>query len=315
MNEIASGLGGITSAFFEQPDDVCDALRAYGASLFAPLVAKLGWVAPGGEATAPGGYQTSMLRQLAVSRALAYEHPASVAAARELFDAYVGGDREAIPADIKGAVFASALRHGGERELDELKRLYKEAESSLEESLLLGAMGASKDPALISRVLEFNMTDAVRKQDGAAIIGASAGTRAGRRVTWDWVRANWDAVDAKFGGGGVSSGLTRVIGASCGGLASGAFYTLVPIRPCWRGERRSLRTFAVVSLRPGSLAFNPRARCLSTPTDAYELHPDIPSYGMALRGGRGGDRGVLPPEEDRRRGADGDAGRGGGARE
>ena len=256
-----------------------------------------------------------MLRQLAVSRALAYEHPASVAAARELFDAYVGGDREAIPADIKGAVFASALRHGGERELDELKRLYKEAESSLEESLLLGAMGASKDPALISRVLEFNMTDAVRKQDGAAIIGASAGTRAGRRVTWDWVRANWDAVDAKFGGGGVSSGLTRVIGASCGGLASGAFYTLVPIRPCWRGERRSLRTFAVVSLRPGSLAFNPRARCLSTPTDAYELHPDIPSYGMALRGGRGGDRGVLPPEEDRRRGADGDAGRGGGARE
>jgi hypothetical protein len=31
---------------------------------------------------------------------------------------------------------------------------------------------------------------------------------------------------------------------------SGAFYTLVPIRPRPRGERRSLRTFAVVSLRP-----------------------------------------------------------------
>ena len=45
---------------------------------------------------------------------------------------------------------------------------------------------------------------------------------------------------------------------------SGAFYTLVPIRPRWRGERRSLRTFAVVSLRP-QLAFNPRPRRLSTP--------------------------------------------------
>jgi hypothetical protein len=46
---------------------------------------------------------------------------------------------------------------------------------------------------------------------------------------------------------------------------SGAFYlTLVPIRPRWRGERRSLRTFAVVSLRP-PLAFNTRPRCLSTP--------------------------------------------------
>ena len=51
----------------------------------------------------------------------------------------------------------------------------------------------------------------------------------------------------------------------------GAFYlTLVPIRPRSRGERRSLRTFAGVSLRPGSLAFNPRLRYLSTPkSDAF----------------------------------------------
>jgi hypothetical protein len=44
-----------------------------------------------------------------------------------------------------------------------------------------------------------------------------------------------------------------------------SYLTLVPIRPRSRGERRSLRTFAVVSLRPGSLAFNPRPRRLSTP--------------------------------------------------
>jgi hypothetical protein len=51
----------------------------------------------------------------------------------------------------------------------------------------------------------------------------------------------------------------------------GAFYvTLVPIRRRRRGERRSLRTFPGVSLRP-SLAFNPRPRCLSTPPDAFQL--------------------------------------------
>ena len=55
---------------------------------------------------------------------------------------------------------------------------------------------------------------------------------------------------------------------------AGAFYTLVPIRPRSRGGRRSLRTFAVLSPRP-PLAFNPRPRRLSTPTDAFELHPDI----------------------------------------
>ena len=45
---------------------------------------------------------------------------------------------------------------------------------------------------------------------------------------------------------------------------SGAFYTLVSIRPRSRGERRSLRTFAAASLRP-PLAHNPRPRRLSTP--------------------------------------------------
>ena len=42
--------------------------------------------------------------------------------------------------------------------------------------------------------------------------------------------------------------------------------TLVPIRPRSRGGRRSLRSFSPgASLRPGSLAFNPRHRRLSTP--------------------------------------------------
>ena len=47
-------------------------------------------------------------------------------------------------------------------------------------------------------------------------------------------------------------------------LFSGAFYTLVPIRPRRRGERRSLRTF------PGGLSAHPP---LSIPAlDAFQLH-------------------------------------------
>jgi hypothetical protein len=42
-----------------------------------------------------------------------------------------------------------------------------------------------------------------------------------------------------------------------------------PILPRSRGERRSLRTFAGVSLRP-PLAHNPRPRRLSTPTDTFQ---------------------------------------------
>ena len=79
-------------------------------------------------------------------------------------------------------------------------------------------------------------------------------------------------------------------GSSLEDMLSGAFYTLVPIRPRWRGERRSLRTFPGASLR-SSLAFNPRPRPLSTPTDAFELHPDVALYGTTLSADRAAVRG------------------------
>ena len=91
---------------------------------------------------------------------------------------------------------------------------------------------------------------------------------------------------ARVGGGTAGAAAldeSRVASLAAAGLdRDGAFYTLVPIRPRSRGERRSLRTFPGASLRP-SLAFNPRPRCLSTPPDAFQLHPDIALYGTALK--------------------------------
>ncbi|EEH56944.1 uncharacterized protein MICPUCDRAFT_68172 [Micromonas pusilla CCMP1545] len=63
---------------------------------------------------------------------------------------------------------------------------------------------------------------------------------------------------------GRARAVARAGAPSALGAVPGAFYTLVPIRPRWRGERRSLRTFPGASLRP-SLAFNPRPGRLSTP--------------------------------------------------
>jgi len=81
------------------------------------------------------------------------------------------------------------------------------------------------------------------------------------------------------GGKSKAAAQLKRVTAPLASFDDGAFYlTLVPIRPRSRGERRSLRTFPGVSLRP-PLAFNPRPRRLSTPSDAFELHLDVRSYG------------------------------------
>ena len=93
---------------------------------------------------------------------------------------------------------------------------------------------------------------------------------------------------ARWGGRAAGAGVSDVAIRGDGKLvaaSSSAFYTLVPIRPRSRGERRSLRTLPGASLRP-PLAFNPRPRRLSTPTDAFQLHPDVALYGTTSRDGR-----------------------------
>ena len=59
--------------------------------------------------------------------------------------------------------------------------------------------------------------------------------------------------------------------------------TLVPIRPRWRGERRSLRTFSPgVRLSPPTPRFQSRhtSAPFNSASDAFQLHPDVRSYGQ-----------------------------------
>ena len=74
------------------------------------------------------------------------------------------------------------------------------------------------------------------------------------------------------------------------GTQARSIITPVPIRPRRRGERRSFRTLPGASLRPGSLAFNPRPRRLSTPpltsmnsTPTSSLRMERPSAARSSR--------------------------------
>ena len=87
-----------------------------------------------------------------------------------------------------------------------------------------------------------------------------------RALPADVARASFPfALNPRLDAGGAHRARETARGgeAEPGGVG-GAFYTLVPIRPRSRGERRSLRTLPGASLRP-PLAFNPRPRRLSTP--------------------------------------------------
>jgi len=94
--------------------------------------------------------------------------------------------------------------------------LYQQTEFSEEKRRCLHALGKSKEPALLGRLLEFCLTKEVRSQDIAFPIGSVSSNPKGRRVTWDFFVSNWNFFDENFNKGGQNF----VVGSVVGSVAS-----------------------------------------------------------------------------------------------
>ena len=200
------------------------------------------------------------------------DDPASAGASlRPLFDFA----RTLVPEDARADTPLMLLATGGVREL------------------------STKNPRASRRVLA-SCVDALRAQSSFQFSPRYAYVLPGSKEgLYAWVAANY------AGGtlGEVTSKHLGVLELGGASLQARSIFTLVPIRPRPRGERRSLRTFPGVSLRP-RLAFNPRHRRLSTPSDAFQLTPTTTLAAGDVRGGAGGGRAERARGESDDRGDD-----------
>lgn len=157
-------IGNITFAWFEQPTEVRDALKALRQQLFGPLAAKLGWESVPGE-----DYQTSLIRTLAIANAGVSGDPAIVAEAKRRFWKFIrDGDTEALDPDLRGATFSIVLRDGDcFEEYDAILKMYQTPALPADQKVLaLTSLGLARSPELYKRSFELSLDDEkVRKQD------------------------------------------------------------------------------------------------------------------------------------------------------
>ena len=96
--------------------------------------------------------------------------------------------------------------------------IYDKAKAQELRIAVLASLGASKDPALVRRALEFNLTDKVRKQDLMYIVASAAANPKGRRLVWEFVQERFAAIKAMLDGSGFLLG--RLLSLSTASLAS-----------------------------------------------------------------------------------------------
>nr|XP_003702012.1 PREDICTED: puromycin-sensitive aminopeptidase [Megachile rotundata] len=183
--------------------DFEDSFMAYGRNLMRDITTKLGWDPKPNES-----HLDTLLRSLVLGRMAALNDEETIEEAKKRFELHVSGTT-LLAADLRSPVYRAVLSVGDADTYETMLRLYREADLHEEKDRILRALGAIKDETLLTKVLDFAMSDEVRAQDTVFAIMSVAMTYKGRLMAWNFFKKNWKTLLDRYGGGFLISRLVK----------------------------------------------------------------------------------------------------------
>lgn len=98
-----------------------------------------------------------------------------------------------ISPNLKSVVYCTAIRYGGQIEWDFAWNRYLETNVGSEKEILLHALGCSREIWILSRYLDWAITEnsGIRKQDTTRVFSAVADNVIGQSLVFNYFRHNW----------------------------------------------------------------------------------------------------------------------------
>lgn len=178
----------------EGEEDLEKQLKRFVRGLIDKQYKRLGWV------DSPQDSASDIkLRAIMIGLGIYTEDDDFIGKAKQLYAAHP--DPLELPAEQRGAILSAVIRHGGRKEFDALKQLYKTTNNSELQRDINDALTSSKDPKLIAEILS-SMTDTsfIRLQDTDFWFIYLMRNRYARDQAWQWMVDNWDWITKNFGG-------------------------------------------------------------------------------------------------------------------
>ncbi|KAJ8681952.1 hypothetical protein QAD02_017744 [Eretmocerus hayati] len=147
----------------------------------------------------------TFLRLDVLSLACSLGHEDCVTKAKRQFDSWRNsGDPDKInpiSPNLKSVVYCTAVKVGGEAEWQFMWQRYLKSNVGSEKDLLMSALGCSREVWLLSRYLDWAVTEnsGIRKQDVARVFGSVSNNIVGQRLTFDYCSNRWDKLKQYFG--------------------------------------------------------------------------------------------------------------------
>ncbi|XP_032800594.1 puromycin-sensitive aminopeptidase isoform X1 [Petromyzon marinus] len=218
--------------------DFYQVFQDFTIDIFAPLGQRIGWDPKPGE-----GHLDTLLRSLVLGKLGKAGHGPTVEEARRRFREHVDG-KHLLPADLRGPVYVTVLKHGDASTLDTMLKMHKQTDMQEERVRIERVLGAVATAELLQKVLAFAMSDEVRSQDTVFVLGGvSGGSKLGRSMAWKFVQDNWSELHNRYQGGFL---LARLVKLTTEGFASEkkaqeikAFFTAHPAPAAERTVQQS----------------------------------------------------------------------------
>lgn len=187
---MSSVLGGIRHTM--RDDKLREALKPLGRQIAATQVKRLGWDTKPGES-----HFDTLLRPTVLATAAVSDDKTVVDEALNRFNAMK--KPEDIDPDIRGIVYGTAARKGGQAEFDKLLQLHNDSKNSEDRVTMSAALTGFRQPEIIKQALKQISGKNVRLQDAAYWVAYSFANRFARDATWQWMVDNWDWLATNMG--------------------------------------------------------------------------------------------------------------------
>ncbi len=186
-------------------------MKPFIRTLVGEQLGRLGW-----ERKSVDSHFDRLLRPIILGMAASADEPSVVRRCRDLFASIEHAEDLApelgdvpsksrvkrgadVDPDLRGTVYGTAARLGGEAEFDKLLQLHNSASLSEERVTLSAAITGFRQPELVKRALGLITSDTVRLQDVPYWIAYSFLNRHAKQQTWQWMQQNWDWLHQHMG--------------------------------------------------------------------------------------------------------------------
>ena len=199
--EIISGLSYIANLLYGTKS--YEKFRVYAQEILSKIVVFVGWDAHEGESE-----NMMPFRALILNAAAYFGNMDVIAEAKHRF---ILRNEKKIHPDLRGVVYSTIAREGGEIEYETLLVIYRNETLHEEKNRVLSALGKTQNKKLLTKTLEFAMSGDVRMQDRNGVFAGVLANPLGRTLGWMFIKKNWQKIGEAYGDGNLL--LSRLIAA------------------------------------------------------------------------------------------------------